>query len=184
MRYYSLITSIFLEQFFTEIMSRIPGKELPIFFLVDEASSLYFGNLNVTVSNIRKHKAGILQIYQSSSQLVDLYGQAISKAVTENSYAKVYMSGQPITVAQELERTLGQFEYRDEKDVRHIRPLMTADEIRLMDEALILCGNKPAIRAKMVPYYEQAKLRKLSALPLVQPANKLPFDVPPLINLD
>jgi len=184
MRYYSAITAIFLEQFFAEVMSRIPGNELPIFFLIDEASSTYFSSLNVVISNIRKAKAGILQIYQSASQIVDLYGQSIAKAITENSYAKVYMSGQPITVAQELEQTLGKFEYRDEKEVRHIRSLMTADEIRQLDESLILCGNKPAIKAKMKPYYEQSKLRRLSELPPFQPTNKLPFDTPPLIQLD
>ncbi len=184
MRYYAVITSIFLEQFFAEIMSRIPGNELPIFFLLDEASSMYFSSLNVVISNIRKSKAGILQIYQSASQIVDLYGQSIAKAITENSYAKLYMSGQPITVAQELERTLGKFEYLDDKDVRHIRPLMTADEIRQMDESLILCGNKPAIKARMKPYYAQYRLRCLSELPPVVPANKLPFDTPPLLKLD
>lgn len=183
MKYYSVITSIFLEQFFAAVMSRIPGSELPVFFLIDEASSLYFGSLNVTVSNIRKYKSGILQIYQSAAQLIDLYGQSIAKAITENSYAKVYMAGQPITVAQELEQTLGKFEYRDEKEVRHIRSLMTADEIRQLDESLILCGNKPAIKAKMTPYYEQSKLRKQSALPPFQPSNKIPFDTPPLIQL-
>lgn len=184
MRYYAVITSIFLEQFFAEIMSRIPGNELPIFFLLDEASSMYFSSLNVVISNIRKSKAGILQIYQSASQIVDLYSQSIAKAITENSYAKLYMSGQPIAVAQELERTLGKFEYVDDRDVRHIRPLMTADEIRQMDESLILCGNKPAIKARMKPYYAQSRLHRLSELPPVVPANKLPFDTPPLLKLD
>lgn len=184
MKYYAVITSIFLEQFFAEIMSRIPGNELPIFFLLDEASSMYFSSLNVVISNIRKSKAGILQIYQSAAQIVDLYGQSVAKAITENSYAKLYMSGQPIAVAQELERTLGKFEYLDDKEVRHIRPLMTADEIMQMDESIILCGNNPAIKAKMSPYYEQSKLRRLSELPPVIPTNKLPFDTLPLIKLD
>jgi type IV secretory pathway TraG/TraD family ATPase VirD4 len=185
MRYYSLITSLFLEQFFGEVMSQLPKTgDLPVFFLIDEASSLYFNNLQIVVSNIRKYNAGILQIYQSAAQLVDLYGQSIAKAITENSYARVYMSGQPISVAQELESTLGKFEYWDDKEVRHIRSLMTADEIRQSDESLILCGNKPAIKTQILPYFKQSRLNRLAQLRPYQPANKLPYDKPPLLSLD
>jgi type IV secretory pathway TraG/TraD family ATPase VirD4 len=184
MRYYSLVTSLFLEQFFGEVMSRLPMKnDLPVFFLIDEASSLYFNSLQITISNIRKYNAGILQIYQSAAQIVDLYGQSIAKAITENSYARVYMSGQPISVAQELEATLGKFEYLDEKEVRHTRSLMYASEIRETNDSLILCGNSPAIKTKIVPYFTQPKLLKLTNLPPYEPVNKLPFDVPPFLQL-
>ncbi len=185
MRYYSLITSIFLDQFFGAIMTRLPDKkDLPIFFLIDEASSLRFDNLQLIIANIRKYNAGILQVYQSAAQLVDLYGQPIARAITENSYTRVYMPGQPINVAQELEATLGKFEYADEKDIRHIRPLLTADEIRKLDESLILCGNKAAVKTKITPYFKQPKLRKLTELPPYVPTNKLPFSQPPVLSLD
>ena len=183
MRYYSLVTSLFLEQFFGETMSQFPGKnDLPVFFLIDEASSLYFNSLQITIANIRKYNAGILQIYQSAAQLVDLYGQSVAKAITENSYARVYMSGQPIHVAQELETTLGKFEYLDEKEVRHTRSLMTASEIRETSDSLILCGNNPAIKTSIIPYFKQSKLTKLSQLPPYHPINKLPFTTPPLLQ--
>lgn len=184
MRYYSPVTSLFLEQFFGEIMSHLPVKgELPLFFLIDEASSLYFNSLQITVSNIRKYNAGILQIYQSAAQLVDLYGQPVAKALTENSFARVYMSGQSIQVAQELEATFGKFEYLDEKEIRHIRPLMTADEIHHASESLICCGSNRPIRTAITPYFSQSKLRRLSELPPYQPVNMLPFDTPPLIQI-
>lgn len=185
MRYYSLVTSLFLEQCFGEIMDHLPVKgDLPVYFLIDEASSLYFNSLQITISNIRKFDAGILQIYQSASQIIDLYGQAVAKAITENSYARVYMSGQPISVSQELETTLGKFEYRDEKEVRHIRPLMTADEIRQIDESIILCGNSPAIKAPIVPYFRQPKLQRLTAIAPYVPQIMIPYSSPPLIPLD
>lgn len=185
MRYYSLITSLLLEQLFAEIMSNLPMEdELPIFFLIDEASSLYFNNLQITVSNIRKYNSGILQVYQSAAQIVDLYGASVAKAITENSYARVYMSGQPISVAQELEATLGKFEYTDEKGIRHVRSLMTADEIRHSDECLILCGNKPAIKTRIVPYFKQNELLRQTELPPYQPVNKLKSNAPSLIQFD
>ncbi len=185
MRYYSLFTSLFLEQFFGETMNRLPNKDdLPLFFLIDEASSLYFNSLQITIANIRKYNAGILQVYQSAAQIVDLYGTAVAKAITENSFARVYMAGQPISVAQELEATLGKFEYRDEKEVRHVRSLMTADEIRQSDESIILCGNKPAIKTSITPYFKQPKLNSLSQLPPYKAVNKIPFNKPPLLPLD
>jgi len=185
MRYYSLVTSLLLEQVFAHVMSVLPAKEdLPLFFLIDEASSLFFNNLQITVANIRKYNAGILQVYQSAAQLVDLYGQSVAKAITENSFARVYMPGQPISVTQELEATLGRFEYLDDKGIRHVRPLMTADEIRHSNDSLILCGNKPAIKTKIVPYFRQSDLLKMTELKPYQPTNRLPFTAPPTIQFE
>jgi len=184
MRYYSLITSIFLEQFFGHIMTNLKKRgELPLFFLLDEASSLYFGNLQITISNIRKSFSGILQIYQSWNQIVDLYGAPIAKAITENCFARVHMPGQPIQVAQELETTLGKFEYLDEKNVRHTRSLMAANEIRESKASIILCGNNPAIKTPTFPYFNQFRLNQLTKIDPYQPVNKLPFTQAPIIPL-
>lgn len=185
MRYYSLFTSLFLEQFFGSVMSSIPSKDsLPIFFLIDEASSLYFPSLQIVCANVRKHLGGILQVYQSAAQIVDLYGQPVAKAITENSFSRVYMSNQPMSVTQELEATLGKFEYLDSKDVRHTRSLMTASEIRESSDSLIFCGNNPAIKTPIIPYFKQSKLNKLTQLSPYIPANKLPYTTPPLLPID
>lgn len=186
MRYYSLITSLFLEQFFAEVMSHLPNKnkrELPVFFLIDEASSLYFNSLQITLSNCRKYASGILQIYQSASQLVDLYTAPVARAITENSFARVHMAGQPITVAQELEATLGKFEYVDEKGARQIRSLMTAPEIRESKESLILCGNNRVIKTRTVPYFEQIRFSWLTSLQPLQNMRGVPFSEPSLIPI-
>jgi type IV secretion system protein VirD4 len=184
MKYYSLLTSIFLEQFFGEIMTSLPAKsDLPIFFLIDEASSLYFNNLQLTISNIRKYKAGILAIYQSWNQIVDQYGAPVAKAITENCFARVHMPGQPIQVAQELETTLGKFEYLDEKSTRHTRSLMTANEIRESKDSIILCGNNPAIKTPTIPYFHQFRLNQLTKIAPYEPINKLPFTQAPIITI-
>lgn len=184
MRYYSVISSIFFEQFWGAIMSRIPSDaERPIFFLLDEASSLYLSSLPVTISNIRKSKAGILLIFQSYSQIADSYGAQQAKNIAANCFSKVYMPGQPIDVAQELEATFGKFEYLDDKNIRHIRPLMTADEIRKTEDVIILCGNHPPIKTQSVPYFEQFKLSRLSNIPPFKPEEMKSTDLPPLIEL-
>lgn len=173
MRYYSGISSIFFEQFFGFIMSRFPGKgELPIFFLIDESSSLYLSLLPTAISNVRKHSAGILQVYQHYNQIIDLYGAAQARNIAANSFAKVYMKGVPLETAKELEAILGRYEYVDDESVVKTRQLLTADEIRLLNDSIILLGNHPPIRARMTPYYEQQKLLKLTTLPPYEPARE------------
>ncbi|MFZ1424801.1 MAG: type IV secretory system conjugative DNA transfer family protein [Saprospiraceae bacterium] len=185
MHYYGALSSLFFQQYFNELLVRIPDKnENNIFFLLDEASSMYLPGLSTTISNIRKYNSGILLIYQDYHQLEHVYGSYEAKNITANCYAKVYLPGQPIETCKMLETTLGRFEYEDENEVRHIRQLMTADEIRMSDRAIVLIGNKPPIHAKLRPYYNDWKLNSLTMLAPYEPSNKLPFDFPPLIQLD
>lgn len=173
MRYYSTISSIFFEQFFASVMNNLPKvTDMPIFFLLDEASSLYLNILPTAISNIRKYDSGILQIYQSQSQLFDLYGVPQGKNIIANSFSKVYMSGQPLEVARELEQILGKYDYMDNENNRQTRQLLTMDEIRILNEAIILCGNLPPIKAKLIPYYEQRELKRFTALPIYQVVHK------------
>jgi len=185
MRYYSVITSIFFEQFFGEIMSVLPEKnDRPVFFLIDEASSLYISHtLQIAMSNIRKYNSGILQIYQDYNQLINLYGQAEAKAINANAFAKVYMPGQPIGIAEELSLTLGKFEYEDSDGKKQVRHLLTPDEARQLDSSIILCGNKPAIKAELHPYYRNSKLVRWSKMAPYGPNIKAPF-IPPLLQID
>ncbi|MBK7800056.1 MAG: type IV secretory system conjugative DNA transfer family protein [Saprospiraceae bacterium] len=185
MHYYGALSSLFFQQFFNELLVRIPTKnETNIFFLLDEASSVYLPSLSTTISNIRKYNSGILLIYQDYHQLEHVYGTYEAKNITANCYAKVYLPGQPIETCKMLETALGKFEYADDNEVRHIRQLMTADEIRMSDRAIVLIGNKPPIHAKLRPYYNDWKLNSLTKLPPYEPSNKLSFNILPLIQLD
>ena len=185
MHYYGALTSLFFQQFLNELLVRIPDKnENNIFFLLDEASSMYLPGLSTTISNIRKYNSGILLIYQDYHQLEHIYGTYEAKNITANCYAKVYLPGQPIGTCKELETILGRFEYLDEDEVRHTRQLMTADEIRMTDKAIILIGNKPPIHAQLKPFYNDWRLNSKTKRPPYEPSNKLYFDVPPLIQLD
>jgi type IV secretion system protein VirD4 len=184
MKYYSVLSSIFFEQFFASIMSSLPTqKDFPIFFLLDEASSLYLNILPTAISNIRKYNSGILQIYQSQSQLFDLYGIPQGRNIVANSYAKVYMSGQPPETARELESILGKYEFVDSDNNRRTRQLLTMDEIRILKEAIILCGNLPPIKAKMIPYYEHKELLHLTQIAPFVVEEKLYDDELEQINL-
>jgi type IV secretion system protein VirD4 len=175
MQYYKVITSIFFEQFFQSIMQELPSKDdIPVFFLLDEASSLHLPILPIAISNIRKYKGAVMQIYQSQNQLLDSYGMQQGRNILANSYAKVYMPGVSLEVARELEILAGKFEFEDENGHKKIRPLVTMDEIRTLKEGLLVIGNHPLIKTPLVPYFEQSDLRKLTELP--------PYEIPRRID--
>ena len=184
MAYYSVLTSLFMEQFWGYIMSRTTLlKDRPIFFLLDEASSLHL-NLDTTISNLRKFRSGILAVYQSSFQLVSKFSEAYAKSLEENVFARVYLPGVDIGVATKLEQTLGKFEYQDEKNVRHTRSLMTASEIRMCDKEILLCSNLGPILLPLRPYYKQYRLKTLSQIPPYEQQANMPFEKVPFIQFD
>ncbi len=169
-KYYSVLTSILFEQFFSYVLGRFPVKdEQDIFLLIDEASSLNLPTLPLAVANVRKHRAGIMLLVQDFSQLVHNYGRYDADAIRANCFAKMYFTGQSHETTKELEQALGKFEFEDVDGKRMIRPLMTNDEIRTMkvNQALLICGNKLPIIAKLRPYYKNKIYRLNSELPPV-----------------
>ncbi|TND10174.1 MAG: TrsK protein [Bacteroidetes bacterium] len=167
-RYYSALTSIFFEQFFAYVLSRFPdNSEQDIFFLVDEASSLKFPTLPLAVANVRKHRAGIMLLVQDFNQLTRNYGKHDAEAIRSNCFTKMYFTGQGLETTKELEQILGRFEYKDKDGKTVVRPLMTSDEIRIMNIklALLLIGHHPPIKAKLKPYYEINEYRRWSEFP-------------------
>lgn len=167
-KYYSVLTSIFFEQFFSFIMSRFPDKdEQDIFLLVDEASSLNLPTLPLAVANVRKHRAGIMLLLQDFNQLVHLYGKHEADGIKSNCFAKLYFTGQSLETSTELERTLGKFEFKDKDGHKVVRSLMTSDEIRMLDirRALLVCGHHPPIKARLKPYYKRIDFREYASIP-------------------
>lgn len=185
MQYFGALSSLFFQQFFNEILIKIPQKkENSIFFLLDEAGSMYLPSLSVVISNIRKYKSGILLVFQDSHFIESIYGSHETKNISANCYAKIYLPGQPIETCKMLETTLGRFEYTDEKEILRTRQLMTADEIRITDKAIILIGNKPPIHGTLHPFYKNGKLKSMTKILPCEPCNILPFDSPPLLPLN
>ena len=174
-KYYSVLTSIFFEQFFSFIMSRFPrNEEKDIFFLVDEASCLHLPTLQLAIANVRKHKAGIMLLLQDFNQLVHHYGKYEADAIRANCFAKLYFTGQSLETSKELEQTLGRYEFKNKEGRKVVRPLMTNDEIRMMDidRALLVCGHHPPVMAKLKPYYKNLKFREYASYPAPELENQ------------
>lgn len=186
MNYFGALSSLFFQQFFSEVLNNIPKKsDNNIFFLLDEAGSMYLPSLSIIISNIRKYNSGIMLVYQDIHFIDSIFGASETKNIVANCYARIYLPGQPIETCRMLETTLGKFEYEDEKTgSTKIRQLMTADEIRMTNKAIILIGNKPAIHASLHPFYKNQKLKAMTEVPPCEPSNMLPFDTPPLLPLN
>jgi type IV secretion system protein VirD4 len=183
--YYKPLSALFFENLFNDIMSRIPtSEENSIFCILEEAATMKFSSLGIAISNIRKFRAGIMLVVQDYQALVSLYGQAEAHNIRTNTYAQVFLPGQPLETCKELEAILGKFTYKDEETgIEKVRPLLTADECRIITDAIILLGNRPAIRAKMTPYYERYALKMRSELPHIQSAKKQAV-TPPIFPID
>ena len=182
-KYYSVLTSIFFEQFFSFLLSRFPkDNEQDIFLLVDEASSLNLPTLPLAVANVRKHRSGIMLLVQDFNQLIHNYGKYEADGIKANCFAKMYFTGQSLETSTELERTLGKYEYKDKKGNKVIRSLMTSDEIRMLDikKALLICGHHPPIKAKLRPYYKNSKFNNFSKIPIPEVESKVSESVPVL----
>lgn len=187
MAYYSVLTSILFEQFWSELFKQIPDKDDEnVFFLIDEASSLGLPSLANAIANIRKYKGGIMLVLQDFNQLIEAYGRYDAQTIKTNCFAQMYFTGQNLDVCRQLEILLGRYEYEDDKGNTRIRALMSADEIRTMpdNKALIIAGHHLPIRATLRPYYKNIFLRNKTRFappekvinPSTQPIPLVPLD--------
>jgi len=153
-KYVSVLNSIFFEQLYGHVLQRLPDKnELDLFFIMEEASSMYIPLLPLALANCRKHRAGTLVCVQSVQQLRAFYKDDADNIAT-NCVTKLFMPGQTsMDTLREIEALSGKCIYKDEKGTERVKPLITTDEIRLLPESrtLILCGNKPLSKAVRRP---------------------------------
>ena len=180
MAYLSSLTSIFFETLWRYVMGKLPQKDdRDVFFLIDEAFSLYLPSLSVTVANVRKYRAGVMLVLQNFNQLVHLYGKPEADTIASNCLTKLYLSGQALESAKMLESILGKYEYKDEEGNRHIRPLMTSSEIRMLSHknGLLIRSNLPPIKAKLKPYYKRWHLSRRSKLPSPKTTRHIPHNL-------
>lgn len=146
------------------MLSYIPIKgERHIFMILDEfASSAKFPDFAITISNIRKNSAGILLCVQDEMSLSAIYGEAQAHQIKTNCGIQCYLKGEPIHTCRDLSQVFGKYSYTDEKGIVRTRELMTPDEIRMTDDALILVNNQPPLKYSPTPYYQSIWLEHLS----------------------
>src|SRR5665213_1847890 len=172
--YFKPLSALFFQSLFNYVLSRIPQKdERSIFFIMEEAAVFKFPALSTTISNIRKFNAGILLCMQDEDALISNYGQAEAHQIKTNCGCQIYLKGQPLHTCKELAQILGKYSYKDEKEIERVRELMTPDEIRMCDDAIILINNKAPLKCRTVPYYKNIWINRYTTLPPYQLSEKV-----------
>lgn len=170
-RYYAPIVSLFFQEFYRFAFSYLPSeKALNICMVMDEFDTLTaIRDYSEIISNARKFKIP-QQIILQSEALLSKYGDK-AKNILNNCNIKCYYGGLGEEVYQ-LERILGNFEYKDEKSgsIRQ-RALMSASEIREMkNEILVIPSGEKPLKVSITPAYKQPELvRKLQIRPQRKP---------------
>jgi len=182
--YFKPISALFFQSLFNYVLSRIPDKkERSIFFLLDEFAVYKFPNMNLVISNIRKMNAGILICMQDEMALISNYGQAEAHQIKTNCGCQIYLKGQPLHTCKELSQILGKYTYTEENGSTKNRELMTPDEIRMTDDAIILINNAAPLKCRPVPYYKNFWLKHLAKAKPLQLNSTNPVN-PPLIPFE
>lgn len=190
MSYYAPLSSIFLQQYFGTLFEALPAEgELDVDFILDETPILTI-ELDVLAANIRKYRGSLMVICQDAeNQLTHTFGRERARSVLSNLKTQIYLTTN-LDTAQRLSKELGSYEYTDKKSGRlKRRELLTADEIMSLpaNKGLITIAGQRPILAKLSPYYNIPKLKRMSAIP---PASSKDLSVekegnkPSLLNID
>jgi type IV secretory pathway TraG/TraD family ATPase VirD4 len=184
-KYISILNSIFFEQLYGYILKKLPEKEeLDLFIILEEASSLHVPVLPVAIANTRKHRVGNIICCQGTNQLHTFYKDEASNIVS-NCITKIYLPGQTaMDTLREIETISGKCIHKDEKGTERVRPLITIDEIRLLEEnhSLILHSNHPIIKGRTSPFYRSWKYKQYAAIPPIPFSTDIPTGAMPLLT--
>ena len=168
--YYEVLMGLFFEQLFAEVFEGLPrGNDKDIFLLIDELSSIPMPNLANVIANARKFRLPILGVLQSENQLYEKYGQYNAKTIINNA-TRIYMTGLS-DEAERLEKALGTYQYYadKEKKVLRSRPLMPADEIRVMPRGRVIVlpnGGMRPLYVKVQPFYKIRRYKRFMEMEL------------------
>lgn len=167
-KYVNSLISVVFEQFLSYILADLPQKEdLDMFLILEEASSLYIPSLPVALANLRKFRVGSIVATQSLSALETFYAKE-TEALLSNLVTQIFLPGiTSMPTLKKLEQISGIGKYIDNEGRTHTKPLLTTDEIRLLneDESIIVSANYPVIIGKTSPYFRSLKFMKYLNLP-------------------
>ena len=173
-------------------LKRHPNKQRPVYWIADEATNFRLHDLGSLLTWGRGYGLRLHLILQSLSAFRAVYGKEVLETLLSESEVKQFLPGQrePETLAL-IEKTLGEqsiiaegnrgqlgngafgldgFDYREEG-----RVLMTADEIRRTDKAiLIIRKNRPLLAdlptiAEIEPFRRQIGINPFHGEPFLRP---------------
>lgn len=199
-QHYAPLLTLLYTQIFSYCMSQPSGgAHLPIYFLLEEAGNIgRIPDFATLMTTLRKRQCSVSIVLQDVEQLTRTYGREAAKTIFNGGCAShLYLPGLSPETSLGVEQTLGEttievkepelhgpYETPDRMRERKTgRSLMTADEVRTMDddEGLYLYGNKRPVKLRTTPFYQTARLRRRAKLsPPALPNPDLEDDLPAL----
>ena len=182
-RYVSVILNLFYTACFEHCLTHWNERDtqanaglLPVFFFLDEFGNLgKIDNFPSIITTLRKRGCSLSVIVQEIAQLEALYGRVGAQTILSGGCSnKLFFAGLDDGTCERLERALGQNTVYDtyyagvSERARVLgRPLMRADEIRMMadDQAILLSANKRPVRLTMPAFHEVDELLRRSRRP-------------------
>jgi type IV secretion system protein VirD4 len=187
MKYTSMLFGIFFEQVFTKFLEKLPEKsDLPVFIILEEASSIYIPLLPLALANLRKYRVGtMLCLQQGNTQLKKLYGDVDADNIQSNCRTQLFLPG--ITDMQTLKmiETLGgKTVYKDKEGREHSKSLISAEEVRMLpdNKVIVIHENKPLVKGTVKPYFKSLKYRQYAKIPPVVLEQVIPDSPVPLFD--
>ncbi len=187
---YKLLISLFFEQLIAKILrDGVRSDAMPVNLILDEAGIIKVPILPSSLVVMRKYKLGVQILCQSEEQLIRNYGLDNASTILSNTASNLYMSGQPLKVAQRLQELSGKVTYEEEENgikTKNTRYLLLADEIRTLpnDKAILLYGNHRICVVPVVPYFKNPRFRKITNQPYTEPKRKLPIETVPMFPIE
>lgn len=177
-QYFKGISALFFQTLFNIALSRTPSKnECAIFYILEEAATMSFPQLSNTIAQARAFKASFLIAMQDEESLVSQYGQHEAHAIKSNFGTLAYLRSAPLSTCKDLSAMLGKYSYTDEHGNTKTRELMTVDELRQTQDAIVIVNAIP-LKIRPIPYYENAWQRyRLNCPSVPLPTNQL-IDLP------
>lgn len=169
--YYSFLTSLLFRSVFNACMRKMPDKKtLPVYILYDEFGHSSIPNFVSTANTIRGYKVSLSIILQSISQLNARYGRDYAQSIQGGFNTYLTYAGADPQTAQFFENIIGRVrerqkkEFDDPTDQYREYNLINSGEIRMIEsnEALIVSGNRQAIKLKTTPYFMLPKWKRAS----------------------
>jgi type IV secretion system protein VirD4 len=186
------LLTVFYQQVADVLTRNVPTKEekCGVMLLMDEFSALRrMESFHKNIGLYREYKVRVVIIIQELSQLYDTYGRDGAK-VFINAKVRVAFTQNDEETCRLLEAVLGNktalsknqsrklshgifySEHRTEADHYVSRPLMAAQEIRLMsdnDEIILVQGNLP-VKAKKIAYFRDKQFASKIFEPIKLPS--------------
>lgn len=174
-------------------LKRHQNKKRRVYFLCDEASNFYMSGLSTALTTDRTFGIRNILIFQSLTAFEETYSEETLNVVLSESEVKMLLPNQReprvLQLAEEIAGTKSimtksfkgeresdtggignDFDFREEK-----MPVLTADQVRRLDQAVLVVGNKKPVLvdlppiAAIHPFRSQIDINPFHGKPFLRP---------------